>query len=432
MPLTDPKVKNVKPEDRDFKLTDSGGLHLFVTTKGHKSWRLRYKFGGKERRLLLGSYPDVTLARARDLRDDAKRLLRDHRDPAMEKHKRKITAHAAAGATLEVYALLWHEAQKARWSPLQIKKVEQALRRDVFPDLGRLPLVEIDGPMILRVLRKVEKRGAIDTAKRIRQHVSAIFQFAMAEGVAGVDPAAGIKKALLPTLPGSKQPAFRSLGDARGLLADMDASTSALPSKLASRLLALTATRPGIIRAALWTEFEGIDWATPDGAAPDAVWRVSAERMKLDLADKSDQVFEHEMPLPPQAVEVLRAMHRLSGRWLYVFPGVRSPRTPMSENTMGYMYARNGYSGRHVPHGWRSTFSTVMNELAVKARRPDDRAIIDAMLAHKPTGVSGSEMAYNRALHWDRRREIAAEWADLVTEGLAPADQLLGSRRGRT
>lgn len=201
MPLTNVEVKVAQPRAKDYKLTDSGGLHLFVTTRGHKSWRLRYDFGGKEKRLLLGSYPDVTLARARELRDDAKRLLREHRDPAMEAHKRKIAAHAAAGATFEKYALLWHEAQKGRWSPVQVKKVEQALRRDVFPDLGRVPLVEIDGPMVLKVLRKVEKRGAIDTAKRIRQHVSAVFQFAMAEGVAGTDPAAGIEKALLPTPP---------------------------------------------------------------------------------------------------------------------------------------------------------------------------------------------------------------------------------------
>lgn len=119
--------------------------------------------------------------------------------------------------------------------------------------------------------------------------------------------------------------------------------------------------------------------------------------MKLELADKSDEAFEHVMPLQPQAVEVLRALHRLSGRWQYVVGGVRSARTPMSENTISYMYARNGYSGRHVPHGWRSTFSTIMNERAVKARRAEDRAIIDGMLAHKPKGVSATEMAYNRA-----------------------------------
>ena len=259
MPLTNAEVKNAQPRDKDYKLTDSGGLHLFVTVKGHKSWRLRYDFGGKEKRLLLGAYPDVSLARARELRDDAKRLLRDHRDPALEEHKRKIAAQAAAGATFEKYALLWHEDQKERWSPVQVRKVEQALRRDILPDLGRLPLVDIDGPMILKVLRKVEKRGAIDTAKRLRQHVSAIFQFSMAEGVCASDPAAGIVKGLKPTPPPGRQPAVRTLEEARALLAVMDASTSAASTKLASRLLALTGVRPGILRALPWAEIEGVN-----------------------------------------------------------------------------------------------------------------------------------------------------------------------------
>ena len=425
VPLTAKDVENAKPRGKDYKIADSGGLHLFVTRKGHRSWRFRYDFGGKERRLILGSFPETSLKEARLLRDDAKRLLREHRDPGVEAHKRKIAAHAAAGATFEKYALLWHEQQKAHWSPVHIRKVEQALRRDVFPDLGRLPLIELDGPMILKTLRKVEQRGAIDTAKRIRQHVSAIFQFAMAEGVVGADPASGIKKGLRPTPPGGKQPAFKTIEQASRLLADMDACTASTSTKLASRLLALTATRPAIVRFATWPEFEGIDWSDPHSPAPCAKWRVSAERMKLAIDDKGDEAFEHEMPLPREAVEVLRQVRRLTGHLPYLFNSVRSPRKPMSENTISYMYARNGYSGRHVPHGWRSTFSTVMNERAVKQRRHEDRAIIDGMLAHKPKGVSGSEMAYNRAMHWDRRCELAAEWAMLLTAGLRPASDLL-------
>ena len=194
MPLTDAKVRSAQPGAKDLKLTESGGLHLFVTTKGYKSWRFRYDFGGKERRLLLGRYPMVSLARARELRDDAKRLLREHRCAGLDAHKRRIAAHAAADATFEKYALLWHEAQKERWSPVQVRKVEQALRRDILPTLVRLPIVEVDGPMVLKVngkprlyariivevdgpmvlkvLRAVERRGGIDTAKRLRQHVS--------------------------------------------------------------------------------------------------------------------------------------------------------------------------------------------------------------------------------------------------------------------
>ncbi|TPG09982.1 tyrosine-type recombinase/integrase [Sphingomonas oligophenolica] len=429
MALTDMQARKALPSERDYKLADSGGLHLFVTKKGHKSWRLKYRFAGKEKRLLLGPYPEVTLARARELRDDAKRMLRESLDPAMEAHKRKIAAYAAAGATLEKYALLWHEAQRGRWSAVHVKKVEQALRRDVFPQLGRLPLAHIDGPMILKALRQVERRGAIDTAKRIRQHISAIFQFAMAEGVVRSDPASSISKALLPTPVGGRQPAVRTLGDARALLAAMDASTSEPATKLASRLLALTVVRPGIVRAAQWEEFENIEWNNPGASAPDATWRIPAAKMKLELDDKTDQAFEHVVPLPKAAIAVLRQIRRLSGTYPYLFGSRRSPRHPMSENTISYMYARNGYAGRHVPHGWRSTFSTIMNERAVAERRLEDRQIIDGMLAHKPTGISGSEMAYNRAIYWDRRKQIAGEWATLLMEGQVPAVELLIPQR---
>nr|WP_089221135.1 integrase arm-type DNA-binding domain-containing protein [Sphingomonas laterariae] len=427
MALTDSQARKAPAKEKDYKLADSGGLYLFVTTRGFKSWRLKYRFGAKEKRLVIGPYPEISLAKAREARDDARRLLRDHRDPAIEERKRKLAAHAAAGAPFEVVARQWHGLQVPRWSAVQTRKVIQAFERDVFPDLGKLPLAEIDGPMILKILRRVEKRGAIDTAKRIRQHISAVFQFGMAESLCSIDPAAGIKKGLMPTPRGGKQPALKTVREARQLLKDMEAGTSGALTKIASRLLALTAVRPGVIRAAEWSEFEGIDWDKPEEAAPDAIWRISAERMKLELDDKGDEAFEHIAPLPHQAVALLHAARRLSGTYPYLFPSVRSTRTPMSENTIGYMYSRNGYSGRHVPHGWRSTFSTIMNERAVKQKNEADRAIIDAMLAHKPKGVSSSEMAYNRAMHMARRRELAQEWADLITEGLRPAHALLGA-----
>ena len=180
-----------------------------------------------------------------------------------------------------------------------------------------------------------------------------------------------------------------------------------------------------MVRAARWSEFEGIDWRKPDEPAPEAIWRVPAERMKLEMDDKSDEAFEHVVPLPCQAVDVLHASRRLTGTIDYLFPSARSTKQPMSENTIGYMYARNGYSGRHVPHGWRATFSTVMNERAVAERRYADRAIVDAMLAHKPKGLSGSEMAYNRAVYMPRRRELAIAWADMIASDLQPAILLL-------
>lgn len=423
------KFRDAVAADKDYKLADSGGLYLFVTKRGHKSWRLKYRFGGAEKRLLLGPYPDVGLTKARELRDDAKRLLRDNRDPAIEQRKRKVDAHTAAGITFKKTALRWHEAQRSRWSPVHIRKVEQALARDVFPHIGMLPLTEIDGPTVLAMLRRVEKRGAIDTAKRIRQHVSAVFEFAIAEGLATFDPAVSVKKALLPTPPTNSYPSVGTFAEARTLLTDLDASTADPSTKFASRLLALTAARPGMVQRATWSEIHGIDWDDPEQVPDNPLWLVSAARMKLEQRDKSKKAFAHHMPLPWQAVDLLRQQRRLTGTFGFIFIGRRSPRTSMSDNAMNYMYARNGYSGRHVPHGWRSTFSTVMNEQAVKFRRPEDRAVIDGMLAHKPRGISESEMDYNRALHWERRREIAQEWADLIMSGLPSASDLMKPQR---
>ncbi len=155
MPLTDVQVRKAEIRDKDYKLADSAGLYLYVTARGYKSWRMKYRFAGKEKRLIFGAYPEVSLAKAREARDRARLVLREHRDPALEERKRKMAAHAAAGATLERIAREWHEAQRARWSPVQSTKVIQAFERDVFPEIGKFPLLDVDGPMILAMLRKV-------------------------------------------------------------------------------------------------------------------------------------------------------------------------------------------------------------------------------------------------------------------------------------
>ena len=423
--LTDAAARKASPRDKDYKLADAGGLYLFVTKAGFKSWRMKYRFGGKEKRLTFGPYPEVPLVEARDRRDAARRQLRDHMDPSVEQKKRRFSAVATSDATFEKIARAWHKAQGPRWAPVHNRKVLQALERDVFSEFGALPLKDVSGPMVLAMLRKIEARGAIDTAKRIRQHVSAVFVYGMSEGVVAIDPAASVGKALLPIGKKGKQPAIVDLVKARQVLIDVEASSAGPLTKLASRLLALTAVRPGIARAAVWSEFEGIDWAKPDEPSPEAIWHVPATRMKLDLGLKEDDAFEHVVPLPQQAVDVLHATRRLTGRIRFLFPSIRSTHMPMSENTIGYAYNRVGYQGRHVPHGWRATFSTIMNERALAARRPDDRAIIDGMLAHKPKGMSGSETAYNRAVHMPRRIELAQEWADLLLEGAVPAGDLL-------
>ena len=431
--LTDAQCKRAQPGEKGQKLWDEGGLFLFVSPKGHRGWRLKYRFADKEKLLTLGSYPDMTLAQARAARDRARVEVRDHRDPGAEKRKRRIAAYAAAGHDFETVARRWHEQQLGRWSPVHATKTLQLFERDLFPAIGKLALTDVDRPMAIALLRKIERRGAIDTAKRARQHGSAVFNFAEGEGLCSHDPfAKGVVKALLPTPFGGSQPGLSDVAEIRGLHAAVDASTSGPLAKIASRLLALTFVRPGLVPTAVWREFEGIDWSDPSGAgdAAEPIWRISADRMKLELDDKGEDAFEHVAPLTAPAVEALRALHRLTGRFPYPFHSIRSTHEPMSKNTLGYMYNRAGYKGRHVPHGWRTSFSTIMNERAqVAGTLEGDRPIIDAMLSHRPRGISAAEFAYMRAKFMPRRWELARAWAELTMDGLAPAATLVAGHR---
>jgi integrase len=427
--LTDLKARQAKPREADYKLGDSGGLYLLVTKGGAKSWRLKYRFAGKEKRLTFGRYPEVSLAEARARRDEAKRLLRDMRDPAVEAMKRRLVAAAAAEATFEKVAREWHELQSPRWVPVHSVDVIRSLENEVFPHLGSVPLREIDAPLVLAVLRKIERRGALETAKRVRQRMSAVFVHGISTGICTADPASTVARALKPAPKKTRQPAIIEIQDLRGLLRKVEASGATPVTKIASRLLALTAVRPGVLRGVTWEEFEGIDWDSPHPETAEApLWRIPSERMKLVLDRKGDTEFEHLAPLSRQAVEVLAAIRPLTKRLPIVFPSTRHLHRPLSENAIGYLYNREGYHGRHVPHGWRAAFSTIMNERAERAGRSGDRAVIDLMLAHIPPNTV--EGAYNRAAYMERRREIAQEWADLLTEGLAsPGELLKGPRR---
>jgi integrase len=244
-----------------------------------------------------------------------------------------------------------------------------------------------------------------------------------------VNPAAAIGKALKPLPKKGRQPALTDVGEARGVLLAAEASGASPITKLASRFLALTQSRPGMVRGVHWSEIEGIDWEDARYGPDLPIWRVPAARMKLALDLKDEQAFEHIIPLSWQAVDVLRAVHQLTGRNRLVFPGQRHSHRPLSENAIGYLYNRVGYHGRHVPHGWRSSFSTTMNGLAVRQKRLGDAEVIELMLAHVPENKV--KAAYDRAGHMERRRELAQEWSDMLMKGTDPADTLLeGKRRG--
>ncbi len=430
--LTEVAIKRAEPREKPYKMADAGGLFLYVAPSGLKSFRMKFRFGGQEKLLTFGPYPSVKLSEARERRDEARRLIRDNIDPSgararKEEEKRRAEIEAAKQLTFEQAARAWHELQKGRWAPVHADDVITSLERDIFPALGRFALAEIDAPMVLRALRKVEERGAIETARRLRQRISGIYAMYVSEGVVSADPAATVVKALKPLPKKGRQPAITNVDGAREVLIAAEASGASPITKLASRFLALTQARPGMVRGAEWREIEGVDW-TGDRFGPFLpIWRVPAARMKLILDLKDEEAFEHVVPLSWQAVDVLRAARRLTGRNQLIFPGQRHSHKPLSENAIGYLYNRVGFHGRHVPHGWRSSFSTTMNALAVKQKRLGDSEVIELMLAHVP--ANKVKAAYDRAGHMERRRVLTQEWADLLMDGMIRANDLIGEPR---
>ena len=399
--LTDLKLRATKLRAKGYRLPDGGGLHLFVTPSGVRSWRWRYEVDGRERTMVLGRYPGLSLAGARVARDAARDRLRGGLDLAGEAAKSPPTFEAAARE--------WHKVNAPRWKPHHAADVLTSLEAEVFPRFGSRPINKVTPAMVLDALRPLEVRGAVETARRVRRRCSMVFGYAMHGGWDVSDPTVNLLPAMAPLPRKGRRPALLDLAAARALLAAVDAAPGQPVTKVAMRVLALTAVRPGEVAGLRWDELHGLD-------GPDPIWLIPAGRMKMQR--------EHQVPLPRQAVEALAVIRRLTGRGALAFPNLRDARAPMSENALGFVLIRLGYRGRHVPHGWRATFSTLMNE-----RFPGDRGVIDLMLAHQPKDAV--ERAYNRAAHLARRHELAQAWADLLMDGAMPAEALLVGPRKR-
>jgi integrase len=474
--LNDAKVKAAKPKGAAYKLGDAEQLYLLVTKAGGRHWRWNYTYGknpkGKpaQKTLALGSYPSTSLGEARELRNAAKKLLRDGKDPAVEKRLAIVEQETASANTFETVALRWFElnsgwsverfrawqketgeafSRKAapawiehrtdRWSLQQGYDILRSLERDIFPHIGELPIASLKPPKVLKVLQETERRGAIETAHRLRQRVSAVFSYGISAGLCESDPAAKLGQALKTVPKETPQPSIvdgiaewdGQVTAFRQMMIDCEALRRRAVTKLALRFLALTCVRPGELAGAMWKEFEDLEPRfVTIGATPMQtnlpLWRIPALRMKGDSKRKAEAGGDHLVPLSRQAVDVLQVLRRLTGRFPYCFPGERTIQQPISDNTLRKLLMDAGYKGRHVPHGFRSAFSTIMNERPKELKHDDDRAVVDLMLAHIPEQKSGSEGAYNRAAYMARRRELAQEWADLIFAGFWPADIHLG------
>lgn len=411
--LTDIQCRKATAKERDYVLTDANGLHLYITARGAKSWRFKYRFAGRYKRLVIGPYPEVSLQKARSERDRYRAQIRDGQDPGIVRKQEQAAARVEAASTFEALARQWHALQRTRWSDIHYRQVLESLELHLFPRLGKMPINAITPPMMLEAIRAVEG-SSIDIAKRVQRRASKIFTYAIAIGVGKVNPAAAIKDALQPMMRG-RYPSIVNLARLRRFLADAEAQDALPQTRLANRFLALTQARPSMVRLMPWSEVFDLDGDNPE-------WRIPAERMKLLKDRKYRFEFDFIVPLSPQAVDVLRAARQHLGGKALVFPAARDLSKPLSDATLAKYCRVEGYGRDHVPHGWRSSFSTIMNEIATINDRPEDRAIIDLMLAHLPSDV---ESAYNRYAYLPRRRQLAQEWADLLLKDAHPIAALL-------
>ncbi|WP_267396533.1 MULTISPECIES: integrase arm-type DNA-binding domain-containing protein [unclassified Sphingomonas] len=406
--LTNAAVKAARPRAAAYKLADLGGLHLYVAPNGRKSFRMRFRWEGKEQLLTFGTVPEVSLDVARARCDEVRERLYRGEDP------RKVSDREVAQVHFDAIARRWHTHMRRRWTAVHAGDVLASLERDIFPAIGAMPIKAITVPVVLSALRVIEERGSLETARRVRQRISAVFGFAMAENLVDQDPAAIVGRALMPPAPARHHPALLEIDGARELLAAAELVDAAPAVKLASRFLALTAVRLAAVRGARWEEIEDLD-----GAAP--LWRIPAARMKLAAAKKLEARNDHSVPLSRQAVELLRVARALTSGVSdegdgkvkdLIFPGRTGGQ--IGEAAIGCLYDRAGFAGRHVPHGWRATFATILNE-----RCSGDHTAIDRALAHAPKDKVAA--AYDRSEQLARRAQLFQAWADeLVPPAAAP------------
>jgi integrase len=388
IPLTDMKVQKAKSKDKPISLFDGGGLYLLITPSGGKLWRFKYRFNNKEKKLAFGSYPEISLQDARQRREDARRLLANDVDPDAVRKAQK-QAETEETETFEVIAREWHTKFTQTWTPGHATTIISRLERDLFPWIGKRPVKEIKAPELLTVLRRVESRGALESAHRIRTIAGQVFRYAVATGRAERDPSGDLKGAL--PQPGEKHhAALTDPKEVAPLLRAIDGYQGHFVVKCALRLAPLFFVRPGELRHAEWAEID----------LDETVWNIPAYKMKSKQA--------HIVPLCHQAVAILTELKELTGVSRYVFPSGRSNVRPMSENAILAALRRMGYDKNTMTgHGFRAMARTILDE--VLQVKPD---FIEHQLSHSVRDPLGR--SYNRTSHLVERRKMMQQWADYL------------------
>lgn len=389
MPLTDIQIRSAKPTEKPQRLFDGGGMYLEIAPSGGKLWRMKYRFGGKEKRLALGTYPDVSLKDTRAKRDDARKLLANDVDPSEHRKAVKQSKSISTANSFEIVAREWFSKNNPNWVENHGNRIIRRLERDIFPWLGNRPIAEINAPILLEVIRRIEDRGALETAHRALANCGQIFRYAIATGRAERDPSGDLKGAL-PPAKGTNFAAVTEPQQVAQLLRALDGYQGTLPVCCALKLAPLVFVRPGELRRALW---EDIDFERKE-------WRFFVSKTKT----------QHIVPLADQAIAIFKELQPVTGHGKYVFPSARNPRgdRPMSDNAVLSALRRLGITKEEMSgHGFRAMARTILDEeLGI---RPD---YIEHQLAHAVRDPLGR--AYNRTTHLQDRHLMMQQWADYL------------------
>jgi integrase len=401
VPLSEVKIRNAKPRENEYKLFDGNGLFLLVTPSGGKLWRLRYQFEKKEKKLVLGTYPEVSLLDARQRRDDARKLLANNVDPGAVRKAQK-QAKVESTETFEVIAREWHDRYKSTWTVGHAGTIMGRLEHDLFPWIGKRPIAEIKAYELLAAMRRVESRGALESAHRIRTICGQVFRYAVATGRAERDPSVDLKGAL-PQPQEKHRAAITEPVEVGKLLRSIDDYSGSFVVKCALRIAPLVFVRPGELRHMEWTELD----------FENAQWNIPAGKMKMKEP--------HLVPLSKQAIEILKELQSLTGTSRYCFPSGRSFDRALSDNAILSALRRMGYEKSEMSgHGFRAMARTILDE--VLQVRPD---FIETQLAHAVRDPNGR--AYNRTSFLKERRQMMQTWSDYL-DGLKAGARVIPFR----
>jgi integrase len=388
MGLTDVAIKKAKPKDKSYKLSDGGGMYLWITPSGGRSWRWAYRYGGKQKLMTHGPYPEVSLADARDRCTKARKMLVDGIDPMAQRKADKTAERLACGCSFAAVAARWLKHWSVGKSFRHVDYTDRRLKADVIPVLGERPIAEIQAPELVRMVKAIEGRGARDIAERALQTVGQIFRYAIANGLAQRNPAAEIRPRDILTSTRTKNYARVDARQLPDLLRKIEVYQGTHTTRLAIKLMALTFVRTTELIQARWSEFD----------LEAARWDIPSERMKMRSP--------HIVPLSRQSIEILRTLHSLTGSSELVFSGDRNQKRPMSNNTILKGLERMGYKGVMTGHGFRGLASTILHEQGYSAEH------IELQLAH--TRRNAVAAAYNHALHLKARTKMMQDWADYL------------------